>query len=279
MFSKKSMVVAGALVLIGLNLLVFSLDIIRKSSLYEAAARAAVFLVAPVQEAFHSTLDFFDGAWEHYFDLVAVSYENEKLGQELARAHQQKHQYRELARANDRLRELVNLKKASPYEFLAAEVIGRDPSAWYQSIVINKGADDGLHKADPVLTANGIVGHLLHVAGDHATVMLIIDRNSAVDAMVQRTRARGLAKGAGNGRCRFDYTLRKEALRVNDIVMSSGFDGIYPKGFRIGYVSKVIRRNTGLFQEVEITPFVDFETLEEVLVLLNPPAYEFPENQ
>jgi len=279
MFSKKSMVVAGAVVLIAFIALVFSLDVIRKSSAYEAAARAAIFLVSPVQEGFHVTLDFVDGAWEHYFHLVSVSHENQALKAELSKARRKNHQCRELALANERLRELVRLKEKSDYNYVAAEVIARDASPWYKNVVINKGKSDGLSQSDPVMTANGIVGHVLQAAFDHATVVLIIDRNSAVDAMVQRTRTRGIARGGGNGKCRFDYTLRKEEIKINDIVMSSGFDGIYPKGFRIGYVSKVLRRNVGLFQEIEITPFVDFETLEEVMVLLNPPDYEAVEKE
>jgi rod shape-determining protein MreC len=278
MFSKKSMVVAGAIILIVLNGIVFSIDMIRKSSVYEAAARAAIFFVAPVQNVFHSSVEFVDGLWEHYFWLVSVGYENDRLREKLARARQANHQCRETALANERLRQLVRLKQQSPFEYLAAEVIARDPSPWYRTIVINKGTEDGVHSQDPVMTARGIVGHVLHAAGDHATVLLIVDRNSAVDAMVQRSRARGIARGAENGKCLFDYTLRKKDVRIDDIVISSGFDQLYPKGFRIGHVSKVVRRNAGLFQAIEITPSVDFKTLEEVMVLLNPPDYEVAEN-
>jgi len=278
MFSKKSMVVAGAIILIVLNGIVFSIDMIRKSSVYEAAARAAIFFVAPVQNVFHSSVEFVDGLWEHYFWLVSVGYENDRLREKLARARQANHQCRETTQANERLRQLVRLKQQSPFEYLAAEVIARDPSPWYRTIVINKGTEDGVHSQDPVMTARGIVGHVLHAAGDHATVLLIVDRNSAVDAMIQRSRARGIARGAENGKCLFDYTLRKKEVRIDDIVISSGFDQLYPKGFRIGHVSKVVRRNAGLFQAIEITPSVDFKTLEEVMVLLNPPDYEVAEN-
>lgn len=274
MFSKKTMLVAGVLILIALNGIVFSFDRFRNSSFYDAAVRAAIFFVAPVQEGFHTTVDFVDGVWEHYFSLVSVAYQNDRLRDKLEQARRQNHRCRELALANERLRELVRLNKRSSYQYAAAEVIAKDPSPWYQSIVINKGSGSAVSKADPVLTASGIVGHVLHTADDHATVALITDRNTSVDAMVQRTRIRGIARGSGNGKCRFEYALRKKEVKINDVVMSSGLDGIYPKGFRIGYVSKVVRRNAGLFQEVEITPFVDFKTLEEVMVLLNPPEYE-----
>jgi len=268
------MIIAGAVILIVLNGIVFSIDIIRKSTVYDAAARAAIFFVAPVQAVFHSSIRFVDGLWTHYFWLVSVGHENEELKDALALAKQKNHRCRELSLENERLRELVRLQQQSPYEFLAAEVIARDPSPWYQTIVIDKGTDDGVSKLDPVLTAKGIVGHVLHAGSDHATIILIVDRNSSVDAMIQRTRARGIAKGTDNWKCRFEYTLRKRDVKIDDIVISSGFDQLYPKGFRVGHVSKVVRRNAGLFQDIEITPFVDFKKLEEVMVLLNPPDYK-----
>ncbi|MBS3757630.1 MAG: rod shape-determining protein MreC [Desulfobacterales bacterium] len=277
MFSKKTMVVVGATILIALNGIVFSIDIIRKSTVYDAAAKAAIFFVSPVQEAIHTSVRFVDDLWEHYFCLVSVGYENERLREKLELAKRKSHQCRELEIANERLRELVRLKRQSPYEYLAAEVIAREPSPWYRSVFINKGTQDGVRPLDPVLTPKGVVGHILHATDEHAKIILIIDRNSAVDAMIQRSRARGIAKGTDSGKCRFEYTLRKKDVKVDDIVMTSGLDGIYPKGFRIGHVSKVVRRNSGLFQNIEITPFVDFKTLEEVMVLLNPPDYNVAE--
>ena len=85
---------------------------------------------------------------------------------------------------------------------------------------------------------------------------------------MQRSRARGVIKGDGEGRCTYQYMLRKDDVRVGDIVVSSGLDGVFPKGLRVGQVSEVVRRNAGLFQDVVITSFVDFEKLEEVLIVL-----------
>ena len=102
-------------------------------------------------------------------------------------------------------------------------------------------------------------------------LLLIIDPNSAVDALVQRTRSRGLIKGIVGGKCLFKYVLRKHEIRVGDAVISSGLDGVYPKGLHIGKISGVIRRNAGIFQEVTLTPFVDFEKLEQVLIMLKQP--------
>jgi rod shape-determining protein MreC len=105
--------------------------------------------------------------------------------------------------------------------------------------------------------------------------MLIIDRNSAVDALVQRTRARGVIKGESTDQLRLDYVLRKKDVRVGDTVVSSGLDGIYPKGLRIGVVAEVVEHEADIFHEVLISPVVDFEKLEEVLVVLDVRKHDF----
>ena len=122
-----------------------------------------------------------------------------------------------------------------------------------------------------MIVPEGIVGYVLNASDHDSKVLLIIDRNSSADALVQRTRARGLAQGIPGSLCRFDYALRKLDIKIGDTVVTSGFDNIYPKGLRIGYISKVIRRNSGLFQDVELTPYADFTKLEEVMIILSPP--------
>ena len=100
-----------------------------------------------------------------------------------------------------------------------------------------------------------------------------------MDALVQRTRSRGLVKGGLGGECLFKYVLRKHEIRVGDTVISSGLDGVYPKGLHIGRISGVIRRNAGIFQQVTVTPYVDFEKLEQVLVMLDNPDRRFMSEQ
>jgi len=109
--------------------------------------------------------------------------------------------------------------------------------------------------------------------------MLIVDSNSAVDSLVQRTRARGIIKGESTDQCRFDYVLRKNDVRIGDTIVSSGLDGVYPKGLRIGYVSQVIEHDADIFHEVIIAPFVDFEKLEEVLVILEVQKHDWANRQ
>ncbi len=274
MFSKKTMVTVGAVVLIGLYIIVFSFAYLRHSSVGDAATRTALFLVSPLQAVLTSSTKFMDNIWSHYFFLIYVSFENDDLKKKLSHAVNENNRCREIELSNLRLREFVKLKDQSPYNMVSGEVIAKDASPWYKTIIINKGKDDGVISGNPVIIPEGIVGYVLTASANDSKVILIIDRNSSVDALVQRTRARGLAQGMSKGLCRFDYALRKLDVEIGDSVVSSGFDGIYPKGLRIGYISKVIRRNAGLFQDVELTPYVDFTKLEEVMVILSPPLQD-----
>lgn len=275
MFSKKTMVIIGAVILIALNGIVFSFNYIRKPSFKSAAVETVLFFVSPVQEKVFQAFDFGQDLWNNYFYLVNTAKKNEQLRRKLARAGQQIHECKETRKENDRLKGLVDFKEDSKLSMQAAEVVAKDPSPWYRTVIINKGKEEGVEKGCPVVVSDGVIGQVMGVSGGHAKVLLIIDRNSAVDALVQRTRARGVVRGLSSGReCRFDFALRKKDIEIGDVIITSGLDGIYPKGLRIGWVSKVVRRNSGIFQEVEITPYADFHKLEEVLVVLNHPKID-----
>ncbi|MFZ2631193.1 MAG: rod shape-determining protein MreC [Desulfosalsimonadaceae bacterium] len=279
MFSKKTITFAGAIILIALIVIVFSFRYIRTSSVGGLAVHAALSVMCPIQAAISSSVDYVDDLWSHYFFLVHAARENDALKKQLALAESRNNECAETTLANHRLRKYVALKDQSPFTLLAAEVIARDPSPWFKSIIINKGADDGVMRGCPAITPDGIAGYVLETSGGYAKVLLIVDRNSSVDALVQKTRARGIAQGMGNGACRLDYALRQIDVAIGDTVVTSGFDGIYPKGLRVGYVSKVIRRNSGLFQDIELAPYVDFKKLEEIMIILKPPTHDFESEQ
>jgi rod shape-determining protein MreC len=193
----------------------------------------------------------------------------------LAHAIEKNNQCDELALSNQRLRNLLTFRKVVTEPVLAAEVIGKDPSPWFKTIIIDKGRSEGVEKGLPVLVPEGIAGQVTEVSNHYSKVLLIIDRNSAVDAMVQRTRARGVIKGEPSGQCLFKYVLRKRNVAIGDVVVSSGLDGVFPKGLRVGYVSGFIKRSAGIFQDVTVTPYVDFEKIEEVFVVLSSSGNEF----
>ncbi len=273
MVSKKMLLIIGAIVLIVVNITILYISGSRYRSF--GFGRVAIYFIAPVQEAVTDSIRFTKGIWSHYFHLVSVAQENEKLKQRLSRIVEKTSQYNEVELSNQRLRDLLNFKETTTTQVLAAEVISADPSSWFKSVIIDKGSIDSVERGLPVVIPQGIAGQVVDVSSRYAKVMLIIDRNSSVDALVQRTRARGIIKGEATGECLFKYVLRKDDVRVGDKIVASGLDGVFPKGLPIGDVKKVVRRNSGVFQEVRIVPYIDFEKLEEVLVILNPKKYEF----
>lgn len=267
MFSKKMVIIVGVIVLIAVNVTVLSLNARRNSTL--GLGRIAVSFAAPFQELITRTMRFSRDIWRDYFYLVGIARENHGLRDQLNQAAEKSNQWQETELANARLRRLLDFQKTVIEQVVAAEVIGRDPSAWFKTVIIDKGGADGVIKGLPVVMPQGISGQVVEVSNHYSKVMLIIDRNSAVDALVQRTRARGVVKGESAGWCRLQYVLRKNDVRVGDTIVSSGLDGVYPKGLRIGRVAEVKDQDAEIFHEIKVIPFVDFEKIEEVLVVVD----------
>ncbi len=268
------LVIAGVMFLFIASIVVLSLSSSRIPS--HGVGRTALVLVAPVQSVVTDIIRTFKGTWRTYFTHIATAQENVRLNRDLQQATAQIGRFQEIELANIRLRKLLDFKINLGIPSVAAEVVGKDPSPWYRTVVINKGSHDGLRKGLPVGISEGVAGQVTDVSPQYAKVMLIVDRNSAVDAFVQRTRARGIVKGESTSSCLFQYALRKEEVKVGDKIVASGLDGVFPKGMPIGEVSGVVRRAAGIFQEVTVIPYVDFEKLEEVLVILTPSEDPFP---
>ncbi len=261
--------IVGLIVMVAVSVLILSLSSRRPYPAY-GAGRIAISFVAPFQKMIVGISRFFQDIWEHYFFLVSVVDENNRLRHELWKARSHQHQYREAMLTNERLRRLLELQQSMQQPLIAAQVIGKDPSPWFRTIMIDKGADVGVVKGRPVINPEGIVGLVVEATAHYAKVMLITDPNSAVDAVVQDIRARGIIKGGTAGQCTFNYVLRKHNIVVGDLVISSGMDGVFPKGLPVGQVATIVKREAGIFQDVTITPRVDFERLEEVMVVPMP---------
>ncbi len=268
MFSKKTVVIIGAFFLIIANILILS--VISQRYPTSGPGGFTISLLAPFQEAIAGSSRFLKGIWRHYFNLILVSEENDQLRKQLARADEMKNEWVEARLANDRLRRLMDLGGGFSQALVYAEVIGRDPTAWFKTVVINKGHRDTVAVGMPVMVPEGIVGQVVSVSGHYAKVLLIVDQNSAVDALVQRTRARGVIKGEFADQCRLEFVLRKEDVQVGDTVVSSGLDNVFPKGLRIGEIKDVTSDATEMFYTISVGPYVDFEKLEEVLVVVSP---------
>ena len=272
MFSKRVLIIVGVVLFVIANIIILSISGGRQAT--QGFGRVALFFVAPFQEVVSDTIRVSSRIWETYFTLASTAQENVALKRSLRESRAQTNQLREIELSNQRLRRLLDFQTSLADRAIAAEVIGTDPSQWFKAIIINKGRGDGLKKGLPVVVPEGVAGQVTDVSNHYAKVMLIIDRNSAVDALVQRNRARGIIKGESTGKCLFQFVLRKEDVQLGDRIVTSGLDGVFPKGQPIGEVSGVVKRSSGIFQEVTVTPYIDFEKLEEVLVVLNPYQHE-----
>lgn len=232
--------------------------------------RPVVFLVSGIQEGLTWIGGGFGHVWNGYIDLVSVRRENETLRQDLARLQNENIRLEEAALANERLQELLDLQKETPYHLLAAEVIGRDPSNWYRTVMINKGSRDGVGIDMGVITPVGVVGRVIKADPASSQVLLVTDRNSAVAALIQRTRDEGLVEGTEKGLARIKYLSLLADLNEGDLVLTSGLTGVFPKGLQIGTLGRATKKELDLFQQAEVTPAVDFTKLEEVLVIRSP---------
>ncbi len=234
-------------------------------------------ICSPFQKGSTFVINKIKGVSEGYLFLVHLHRENERLKQKIADLQKENDQMREMALAHERLRKLLQFRETLSTMVIAAEVVGRDPSSWFKSVTINKGEKDGVRKGMAVISPEGVIGQILKTAPSHSVVLLITDYNSAVDSIVQRTRAKAIVEGEGENRCQLKYLLRAEDVVAGDKVVTSGLAGNFPKGVMIGEIRKVDKKGYGIFQHAELVPSVDFTRLEEVLVVKEsppPPAEE-----
>ena len=257
--------------LLALSLISANLHSRENMSFFESLV---VGVTSPVQKAVWGVIGGISNIWRGYFYLVGLEKENQALKRELQELKLQVNRYREADLANQRLRALLNFKKSIATPLLPAQLVAFDPSGWFQTILIDKGRDDGVVRDMAVVSAEGLVGRVIGASKHHAKVLLILDGNSAVDAYIQRSRARGVLVGLGLELCLLKYVQRNEDVQVGDQVISSGMGGVFPKGLLVGTVQEVVRGSSGIFQRVEVEPAVNFGRLEEVLVVVQSPPEE-----
>jgi rod shape-determining protein MreC len=213
-------------------------------------------------------------AWSGYIGLRNLKVENEALKRDLAAAQIATQEQRALADRSRGLEKLLELREHMPLKTLAAEIIGAAATPDFRTLTIDKGTRDGVKADMSVIAPAGVVGRLVVPSVRSAKVQLLIDRNAAAGAIIERTRAQGVVVGGGDDRLRLDYMSEVFDVVVGDVVVTSGIDGIYPKGFVIGQVETVERAGSA-YKRIVIKPAVDFSSLEEVLVVLTPtPARE-----
>ena len=230
----------------------------------------------PFQKAVMYSTDALGDLIDSYILLVNLKRENVALRRMVAELREENSLLREKAVASERLRHLLRFSKKLPRPMLPVQIIGIDPSSWFRTIVIDKGTKHGVKRGMAVVSPEGIVGHVLQTSPHCAKVLLITDFNSSVDAIVQRSRAKGVVEGNGEKLCRLKYASRAHDIQLGDKVVTSGLGGRYPKGLMIGKIRKIEKKSYGLFQQAEIIPSVNFTKLEEVFVITETRPIEIP---
>lgn len=203
----------------------------------------------------------------NYFDLVGVRQENLRLKQQLAQLEGQQRRMVELEAENRHLADLLELRDALGMTAIAANVIASDATGLSRTLMLSEGDRQGLRREMAVISINGVVGKLITVSHDAARVLLISDHNSALDAFDQRSRARGIVAGVVEDGLVMKYVDRSEDVKSGDMIVTSGMDGIFPRGLLVGTVARVSQEGPGLFLNVEVKASVDFRELEQVMIL------------
>lgn len=240
--------------------------------------RSIYALVRPVQSGLAHVLSAARSTWEDYIALVNAQKENRRLAARIQELEQEMAECREIRASNARLETLLNFQSSMRMPSVVSRVIGEDSSGWFHTLLIDKGTRDGVERAMPVVAREGLVGHVVESADRTAKVLLITDRNSAVDVLLQESRTKAVLEGVGrHDLCVLKYVPRSETVQKGEMVITSGLGGIYPKGLLVGNVAEVWKEGYGLFQRVEVSPKVDFQRLEEVLVILKGEPSEAPQ--
>jgi rod shape-determining protein MreC len=211
------------------------------------------------------------GLWSGYVALQQVQEENAALKQELQTLQVRFQQERAEAQRTDNLRQLLELRDRANLETVAAEVIAGPATPDFRTVTIDKGSSEGLATDMAVISPAGVVGRVILPSRRAAKVQLLIDRNAAAGALIERTRVQGVVMGVGDGTLIMQYVPGTSDVKTGDLVVTSGIDGIYPKGFVIGTIEHA-DRGAGAYHEIAVRPAVDFARLEEVLIVKTPPA-------
>jgi rod shape-determining protein MreC len=229
-------------------------------------------LFSRVERATSSGVSGVRDVWSNYASLRGVRAENEVLRRQVSELQVKLQGERALAARSQKLQELMDLRSRAGIPTVAAEVIGGNPNPGMKTITIDRGSSDGVQADMAVVSPRGVVGRIIGQPATHAArVQLLIDRNAAAGALIERSRAGGMVVGLeADPPLRMELVANLADVKDGDNVVASGVDGIYPKGFLIGRVERS-ERGTGLYRNITVRPAVDFSSIEEVLVVLVPP--------
>ncbi len=270
LWRNRVLLTSGVLLILSLHLISTG---VHPGDLAARPQSAILEIVSPVDAAFTHLSEGASSLVGDYLDLLNVRKENTHLRIELARVKSDQARLAELEVENRHLGELLELKDALGTNAVAANVIGSDATGLSRTLILASGTSDGLRTGMAVLANQGVVGKIIAISQHASRVLLIDDHNSALDGFDQRSRARGIVAGMVDDGLILKYADRSQDIRSGDTIVTSGLDGIFPRGLLVGTIQSVHREGPGLFLAVRITPAVDFRELEQVLIVTQPPPH------
>jgi len=232
---------------------------------------AVLTVLGPIQAGMARSAQSVSDAWDRYLEIGRLRTDNARLRQQVEELSRAVSLLREEALASRRLEQLLGIRQLAPGRTVAARVIARDPARWFSTVLIDRGATAGVRRNDPVINADGVVGRVVEVTPTAARILLISDSRSAVAATIQRSRDAGVVEGKGGAALQLSYVSREAAVRVGDLVVTSGLGGVFPRGLVIGKVAQLIREEGALLQGAVIQPAAPLDRLEELLVIVGTP--------
>lgn len=237
----------------------------------EVIVRGVVSTISkPFQKGFLALYSVFDRVWSNYVYLVGVKEENRALKESLHKLLEENNRLREELLLTARLKEILKYRARLGIESVAAEVIGYSSfgaAGWIKTATLDKGSRDGIKVDMAVVSPRGVVGRIIEVTATTSTVLLITDPRSSIDAIVQRTRIKGLLEGTGSRTLRLKYIRQLDDVKPGDVLVTAGLSGIFPKGLALGRITRVEKGKDNFFKYIEAEPMAPLDNLEEVLII------------
>ncbi|PLX41027.1 MAG: rod shape-determining protein MreC [Deltaproteobacteria bacterium] len=258
---RRNMLLGGCLIVLAVSVLFSG----RENA--GPVGRTLGLIGSPVQSLVGAVGSSIGRVVDHYIFLVGAREEAERLRAEVGELRTELMKVEEFRYENARLKRLLEFGEATQLEQVAASVVGRSASVWYRTLVLNKGSENGVAEGNPVVTASGVVGRVFEVSGGNCRVLMLTDASSAVDGVVQRSRDQVLVEGNMTPSPNLLYITRSSDVQIGDKIVTSGLDGIYPKGYLLGRVSDVTEEPGAFFLTASMEPTVDFARLEEVFIV------------
>lgn len=234
------------------------------SSIIPSARRPLLNILSYPVSVFNAAGREFFGVVFYHRNMV----QSEKLKADLDLLRKKMYDYAEVYQENRRLEDLLSLKNSLDYKVIAAKVIGRDPSNWSSSIILNKGFNSGIRRGFVCVNFLGLAGRVVEVDSNYCKVMLLNDSSLSVSAIDQRSRQEGLVCGSLGGSLLMKYLPKDCDVKAGDPVLTSGLTDVYPKGILIGTVTDISQEYSGMASFAVIKPAVNLSALEEVLVIV-----------